>query len=126
MNRTLALALLALLTLAAPGHAGAARVKDIADVVGVRENALYGYGLVVGLAGTGDTAERVLFTQQSIAGMLGRLGIRVDPKQIWARNVAAVMVTAKLPPSRHRLPGVEARASGVLVSAIGTARCLGV
>ena len=58
----------------AAGPAYATRVKDLTDVVGVRENALYGYGLVVGLAGTGDTVQ-VLFTQQSVAGMLGRLGI---------------------------------------------------
>ena len=56
------------------------RVKELVDVQGVRENALYGYGLVVGLAGTGDT-ERVFFTSQSISGMLGRLGIRIDPRR---------------------------------------------
>jgi flagellar P-ring protein FlgI len=83
--------------LALPASASAAvRVKELAAVQGVRDNELFGYGLVVGLAGTGDT-ERVLFTQQSVAGMLGRLGIRVDPQKVAARNVAAVMVTARLP-----------------------------
>jgi flagellar P-ring protein precursor FlgI len=110
--------LLAFLLLAAPEAAGAARIKDIADVAGVRENSLYGYGLVVGLAGTGDT-ERVLFTQQSIAGMLGRLGVRIDPTQVRARNVAAVMVTAKLPPFAR--PGTRI---DVAVSSMGDARSL--
>jgi flagellar P-ring protein precursor FlgI len=110
--------LLALLGLIAPAAAGAARVKDIADVSGVRENPLYGYGLVVGLAGTGDT-ERILFTQQSIAGMLGRLGVRIDPTQVRARNVAAVMVTAKLPPFAR--PGTRI---DVAVSSMGDARSI--
>lgn len=111
-------ALLAALALLAPSAARAARVKDLADVVGVRENALYGYGLVVGLAGTGDT-ERILFTQQSIAGMLGRLGVRIDPKEVRARNVAAVMVTAKLPPFAR--PGTRI---DVAVSSMGNARSI--
>jgi flagellar P-ring protein precursor FlgI len=110
--------LLASLALAAPAPAGAARIKDIADVVGVRENALYGYGLVVGLAGTGDT-ERILFTQQSLAGMLGRLGIRIDPKEVRARNVAAVMVTARLPPFAR--PGTRI---DIAVSSMGNARSI--
>jgi flagellar P-ring protein precursor FlgI len=90
-------ALAASLLLAASFPASAAvRVKELADVAGTRANQLFGYGLVVGLTGTGDT-ERVLFTQQSLANMLGRLGIRLDPAQVRARNVAAVMVTARLP-----------------------------
>ena len=79
-----------------PVSAGAARIKDIAAIGGIRDNQLVGYGLVVGLNDTGDT-ERMLFTQQSVAGMLGRLGVRLDPTQVRARNVAAVMVTARLP-----------------------------
>ena len=67
-----------LLGAAATASAAPVRVKELVDVQGVRENALYGYGLVVGLAGTGDS-ERVFFTSQSISGMLGRLGIRIDP-----------------------------------------------
>jgi len=93
----LPLALAAALAAALPRPAAAAvRVKELADVQGTRENQLFGYGLVVGLAGTGDT-ERVLFTQQSVANLLGRLGIRLDPASVRARNVAAVMVTARLP-----------------------------
>ena len=118
MARSLALAA-ALLALAAPRPAGAVRVKDLADVVGVRDNALYGYGLVVGLAGTGDTAERIVYTQQSIAGLLARLGVRVNPQDIYARNVAAVMVTARLPSFAR--PGTRI---DVAVSAMGDARSL--
>jgi flagellar P-ring protein precursor FlgI len=94
------------------------RVKDLADVQGVRENALYGYGLVVGLAGTGDS-ERVFFTSQSISGMLGRLGIRIDPREVRVRNVAAVMVTARLPSFAR--PGTRI---DVNVSSMGNARSL--
>jgi flagellar P-ring protein FlgI len=111
-------ALLAAIALLFPAPASATRVKDLADVVGVRDNALYGYGLVVGLAGTGDT-ERVLFTSQSVAGMLGRLGIRIDPKDVRSRNVAAVMVTAKLPPFAR--PGTRI---DVAVSSMGDARAI--
>ena len=122
MHRTRSLALLALVTLGAlaPGNALAApvRVKELVDVQGVRENALFGYGLVVGLAGTGDS-ERVFFTSQSISGMLGRLGIRIDPKDVRVRNVAAVMVTARLPSFAR--PGTRI---DVNVSSMGNARSL--
>jgi flagellar P-ring protein precursor FlgI len=102
----------------APAAASAARVKDLARVQGVRDNELYGYGLVVGLSGSGDS-ERVLFTQQSVAGMLGRLGIRVDADDVRARNVAAVMVTAKLPAFSR--PGARL---DVQVASLGNARSL--
>jgi flagellar P-ring protein precursor FlgI len=94
------------------------RVKELIDVQGVRENALFGYGLVVGLSGTGDT-ERVFFTSQSISGMLGRLGIRIDPRDVRVRNVAAVMVTGRLPSFAR--PGTRI---DVNVSSIGNARSL--
>jgi len=115
--RTLALASTALLALASPASA-AVRLKELADVQGVRDNHLFGYGLVVGLNGSGDS-ERVLFTQQSVAGMLGRLGVRVDPLQVRARNVAAVIVTGRLP--------AFARAGARLdisVASLGNARSL--
>jgi flagellar P-ring protein precursor FlgI len=102
----------------APLHAAPVRVKELVDVQGVRENALYGYGLVVGLAGTGDS-ERVFFTSQSISGMLGRLGIRIDPRDVRVRNVAAVMVTARLPSFSR--PGTRIDVS---VSSLGNARSL--
>jgi flagellar P-ring protein precursor FlgI len=110
---------LALLALGAPRAAATpVRIKELCDVQGVRDNVLYGYGLVVGLAGTGDT-EQVFFTSQSIAGMLGRLGIRVDPRDVRVRNVAAVMVTAKLPSFAR--PGSRI---DVNVSSMGNARSL--
>ncbi|MBC8134057.1 MAG: flagellar basal body P-ring protein FlgI, partial [Deltaproteobacteria bacterium] len=102
----------------APAVAAPVRLKELTDVQGMRENALYGYGLVVGLAGTGDT-EYVFFTSQSISGMLGRLGIRIDPRDVRVRNVAAVMVTAKLPSFSR--PGTRIDVS---VSSMGNARSL--
>jgi len=118
----LSLALAATL-LAAPftsrsAAASTVRVKELVDVQGMRDNALYGYGLVVGLAGTGDT-EYVFFTSQSISGMLGRLGIRIDPHDVRVRNVAAVMVTARLPAFAR--PGTT---MDVSVASMGNARSL--
>lgn len=106
------------LGLARTGSAAPVRVKELVDVQGVRDNALFGYGLVVGLAGTGDN-ETVLFTSQSIAGMLGRLGIRIDPKDVRVRNTAAVMVTARLP--GYARPGTRL---DVNVGSMGNARSL--
>jgi flagellar P-ring protein precursor FlgI len=83
--------------LSAMTEAYAVRIKDITDVAGVRSNSLVGYGLVIGLAGTGDKTG-TLFTVQSLASMLTRMGITVDPNKVKVKNVAAVMVTAKLPP----------------------------
>lgn len=74
------------------------RIKDITDVQGIRENQLVGYGLVIGLAGTGDTMRNSPFTEQSARSMLQRLGVGVPPGSIRAQNVAAVVVTARLPP----------------------------
>lgn len=76
--------------------ADAARLKEIATVKGVRENPLIGYGLVVGLAGTGDKSGTE-FTIQSLTSMLSKMGIALDPNQINVKNVAAVMVTSRLP-----------------------------
>ncbi len=86
---------LAVSTLVAP-VAEAARLKEIANVKGVRENPLIGYGLVVGLAGTGDKSGTE-FTIQSLTSMLSKMGIALDPNQINVKNVAAVMVTSRLP-----------------------------
>ena len=91
------LVLCGILLLFAASKTEAVRIKDIAEVAGVRGNSLVGYGLVVGLAGTGDKSG-TLFTVQSLASMLTRMGITIDPNKVKVKNVAAVMVTAKLPP----------------------------
>ena len=92
--------LVAALLLVGLGTAACAmsRIKDITDVEGIRDNQLVGYGLVMGLAGTGDTMRGSPFTEQSARSMLQRLGVAVPPGSIKARNMAAVIVTAKLPP----------------------------
>lgn len=117
-TRGLLLAAVAALALAVAGDAHAARIKDIAHVDGVRPNQLVGYGLVVGLDGTGDT-KRATMTTQSLAAMLSRMGVRIDPEQLHLRNVAAVMVTATLPSMAQ--PGSSL---DVIVSSIGNARSL--
>jgi len=73
------------------------RIKDLADVQGIRDNMLVGYGLVVGLNGTGDSLKNAPFTQQSIQTMLERLGVNTRGETMQTKNVAAVMVTASLP-----------------------------
>ncbi|WP_137153374.1 flagellar basal body P-ring protein FlgI [Devosia sp. FKR38] len=78
--------------------AAAARIKDIVDFEGVRENQLVGYGLVVGLNGTGDSLNNSPFTKQSLQSMLERLGVNTAGENVRTANVAAVMVTANLPP----------------------------
>lgn len=91
--------LIAIFMMTMPGIAIAgSRIKDITDVQGIRENQLVGYGLVIGLAGTGDTMRNSPFTEQSARSMLQRLGVGVPPGSIRAQNVAAVVVTARLPP----------------------------
>ncbi|WP_456433563.1 flagellar basal body P-ring protein FlgI [Thermosulfuriphilus sp.] len=100
------------------GQAEAARLKDLAAIEGVRSNQLIGYGLVVGLKGTGD-GNQTQFTVQSIVNMLQRLGVTVDRNQVKVKNVAAVMVTAELP----AFAKVGQRLD-VLVSSIGDAKSL--
>src|SRR5262245_53799403 len=95
--RTAALLAIALTGLGAAAEAQV-RVKDVVRLQGVRENNLYGYGVVMGLNGTGDRATSSPFTPQTIANMLQRLGIAVPPLTLNNKNAAAVMVTAKLPP----------------------------
>ncbi|MBF0679258.1 MAG: flagellar basal body P-ring protein FlgI [Devosia sp.] len=81
----------------AQANAAPARIKDIVDVEGVRENQLVGYGLVVGLDGTGDSLNNSPFTRQSLQSMLERLGVNTNGENVRTANVAAVMVTANLP-----------------------------
>jgi flagellar P-ring protein precursor FlgI len=95
------------------------RVKDVARVHGLRDNGLLGYGLVIGLSGTGDRPGSSPFTPQAVANMLQRLGVAVPPATLSGRNVAAVIATAKLPPF--------ARPGGLLdvtVSSLGDASTL--
>jgi flagellar P-ring protein FlgI len=92
-----------------------ARLKDIVDIEGVRQNQLLGYGLVVGLAGTGDK-QTTVFANQSLTNMLARMGVAVAPSAILVKNTAAVMVTATLPPFAQ--PGTRV---DVTVAAIGDA-----
>ena len=99
----------------AAGEAGAARLKDLVTIEGVRENQLIGYGVVVGLAGTGDT-QQTTFSNQSLTNILQRMGIAVSPTTIRVKNTAAVMVTAKLPAFAQ--PGMEI---DITVGAIGDA-----
>lgn len=95
------------------------RVKDVASVSGVRENQLIGYGLVVGLDGTGDQTTQTPFTIQSLNNMLGQLGLTPEAGNPQLRNVAAVMVTAELPPFAK--PGQRI---DVTVSSMGNATSL--
>ena len=108
------------LMLIVPGFSFAERLKDIADIAGVRNNPVVGYGLVVGLDGTGDQTTQTPFTTQSFKSMLQRLGVAIpDGKTFQLKNVAAVTVHATLPPFAK--PG---HAIDVTVSSIGNAKSL--
>lgn len=113
-----AVAVVLLLVVPGVGQAPQVRIKDIARVAGVRSNQLFGYGLVAGLAGTGDSAG-AFFTVQSVANMLARLGIVVPASRLRVRNVAAVMVTAELGPFAR-----EGDRLDVTLSSLGDARSL--
>ena len=121
MRRILARLALALLTVVPSSlPAGAAvRIKDVATLAGMRENQLVGYGLVVGLLGSGDTMRNAPFTEQAVQSMLDRMGINVRGISLRARNVAAVVVTASLPPLISRGTPID-----VTVSAMGDATSL--
>lgn len=95
----------------------AEKIKDISNIVGVRSNQLIGYGLIVGLNGTGDSSSQ--FTNQSLANMLQSVNVKVDATQIKSKNVAAVMVTTMLPPFARQGDKVD-----VVISSIGDAKSL--
>ena len=95
------------------------RIKDITSVKGVRDNQLVGYGLVVGLQGTGDTLQNAPFTGQSLQAMMDRMGVNVRNANLRTRNVAAVMVTAELPPFAAHGTRID-----VTVSSMGDAASL--
>jgi flagellar P-ring protein precursor FlgI len=104
-----------LYSLSFPLSSKAARIKDMANIKGVRNNQLVGYGLVVGLDGTGD-GKKSKFTTQSMVSMLEQMGVSVGEKDVTLSNVAAVMVTADLPPFTRSGSRIDA-----LVSSIGDA-----
>lgn len=104
--------LLNLLMLVSAAGAPAARIKDIAYFLGSRPNMLIGYGLVVGLNGSGDNTN-TQFTVNSLANLLDNLGIHVDPTQVKMKNVAAVMVTASLPPFARSGTRIDIQASSI-------------
>lgn len=111
-------AMLVLITIFLAHDVHAVRIKDLGYIGGVRPNQLIGYGLVVGLDGTGDKSNTV-FTNQSLSNLLDKMGVRVDAKAIKVNNVAAVMVTADLQPFARIGNKMDA-----LVSSIGDAKSL--
>jgi flagellar P-ring protein precursor FlgI len=108
----------ALVGVCRPGDALMTRIKDIACISGLTEHKLMGYGLVVGLEGSGDSS-RAAFTVQSLANMLERFGVSVNPEQLRVKNVAAVMVVADLPAVASRGARLD-----VLLSSLGDAQSL--
>src|SRR2546430_532455 len=109
----------ALLALASSSAGATSRIKDLANIEGVRQNQLIGYGLVVGLNGTGDTLNNIPFTKQSLQAMLERMGVNIRGATIRTGNVAAVMVTGNLPAF-----GTQGTRMDVTVSALGDAKNL--
>jgi flagellar P-ring protein precursor FlgI len=121
MRRLIAVLAAALVLIGAqpPTAHATSRIKDLANIEGVRQNQLIGYGLVVGLNGTGDTLNNIPFTKQSLQAMLERLGVNIRGTQIRTGNVAAVMVTANLPAF-----GTQGTRLDVTVSSLGDSKSL--
>ncbi len=112
-------ALLAGLLIGAGPLAAQSRIKDIVDIEGVRDNQLVGYGLVVGLNGTGDDLDKAVFTRESLIGMLQRLGVNARDEDLETDNVAAVMVTANFPAFGRHGTRID-----VTISALGDSESL--
>ncbi|MFD2207925.1 flagellar basal body P-ring protein FlgI [Kiloniella antarctica] len=121
LSRTVALigALFMLHTVAVEEASAQSRIKDITNFEGIRDNLLVGYGLVVGLNGTGDDIDDAVFTRESLIGVLQRLGVNARDDDLDTNNVAAVMITANLPPFARQGTRID-----LTVSAIGTAENL--
>ena len=117
--RLTAIAVAAALSVAPMPVFAFSRVKDLIEVQGIRDNQLVGYGLVVGLNGTGDSLKNAPFTQQSIQTMLERLGVNTRGEIMQTKNVAAVMVTANLPAFSAQGSRID-----ISVSAMGDAKNL--
>lgn len=111
--------LIALVALASAANANSIRIKDLVEFDGVRGNDLVGYGLVVGLNGTGDGIRNAPFTEDIMSNILERLGVNITGEQFRPKNVAAVFVTASLPPFARAGSRID-----VTVSAIGDAKSL--
>src|SRR6202162_3775105 len=118
-GRVLGVVCAALVALSVMPASATSRIKDLANIEGVRQNQLIGYGLVVGLNGTGDTLNNIPFTKQSLQAMLERLGVNIRGQTLRTGNVAAVMVTANLPAF-----GTQGTRIDVTVSAMGDAKSL--
>jgi len=114
-----ALLALSLAAIAPPPAQAAPRIKDLVEIEGVRGNDLVGYGLVVGLAGTGDGIRNSPFTEEALSNLLERLGVNVSGESFRPKNVAAVIITATLPPFSRIGGRID-----VTVSAIGDAKSL--
>jgi flagellar P-ring protein FlgI len=115
----IACAAMAALVVSASSAGATSRIKDLANIEGVRQNQLIGYGLVVGLNGTGDTLNNIPFTKQSLQAMLERMGVNIRGATIRTGNVAAVMVTGNLPAF-----ATQGTRMDVTVSALGDAKNL--
>lgn len=118
LNAILCLSLLLICSPDATAKVREVRIRDIAEIQGVRENQLIGYGLVVGLQGTGDR-QQTYFTVQTLANMLARLGVQIPTGTAIVKNVAAVMVTAQLPAFAE--PGMK---MDITVSSVGDAKSI--
>ncbi|MEE9333800.1 MAG: flagellar basal body P-ring protein FlgI, partial [Granulosicoccaceae bacterium] len=111
---------LCLLAILAPLSAHAERIKDIASIAGVRDNPLLGYGLVVGLDGTGDQTSQVSFTEQSLRSLLTQYGVTIPPNiKLQPKNVAAVSIHAVLPPFTKSGQQID-----ITVSSLGNSKSL--
>lgn len=119
LHRALITSILGVVLCASVEADARSRIKDITEFEGVRDNMLVGYGLVVGLNGTGDSLRNSTFTAQSLEAMLERLGVSTRGQRINTKNVAAVMVTATLPPFARQGARVD-----ISVSALGDAKSL--
>lgn len=107
-----------LISLSLPVYAE--KIRDLTSIEGIRDNQLIGYGLIVGLDGTGDQSIQAPFTSQSLNNMLAQLGVSISPNtNMQLKNVAAVIVTANLPPFSHAGEQID-----VFVSSIGNAKSL--
>jgi flagellar P-ring protein FlgI len=115
---TLLFVLFATMSLTQAAYADPVRLKDLGRFQGWRDNPLIGYGIVTGLAGSGDSPRNEV-TRQALKNALGRLGANVEPNQIQSRNVAVVMITATLPPSANIGDRID-----VTVTSVGDARSL--